>query len=85
LKICKRSSRREQKGTNNEAAAKQAENQKSITERTRATGEKLEQLSQKQDAELSEEMAREHVKRALEKQEEAEKKTGGSRKKSGAE
>jgi tetratricopeptide (TPR) repeat protein len=63
----------QQEGTS-DAAAQQAQNQKSITERTREAGEKLGKLSQKQNAELPEELAREHVKRALEKQEEAEKK-----------
>jgi len=62
----------EQEGSDSETA-QQAANQESITARTRETGEKLEQMSQDQQVEPSDEMAREHVKRAIAKQEEAQK------------
>lgn len=67
---------RQQRGeehTATEQAKQLAKNQRSITDRTMASGEKLEQLSQKPDAEPGDEIAREHVKRAVEKQQEAEK------------
>lgn len=54
-------------------AAQQAENQKAITDRTKETGEKLGQLGQGRNSQLSDEMAREHVKKAVQKQQEAEK------------
>jgi Ca-activated chloride channel family protein len=55
-------------------AGQQAERQESITEQTRETGKKLHELNRQQQGEqLSDEMAGEHVKRALENQEEAEK------------
>ncbi len=54
-------------------AAQQAERQQAITEQTRETGEKLEDLNTGKESQLSNEMAREHVKRALDKQEAAEK------------
>jgi len=52
----------------------QAENQKAITDRTRQTEEKLDQLRQEQDSQFSKEMVQEHVKKAIENQEEAAKK-----------
>ena len=67
---------RQQEGSENKETGQSeqlAENQKSITDRTREAGQKLEKMSQDKDAELSNEMAREHVKKAVEKQEEAEK------------
>ena len=54
--------------------AHQAENQRSITDRTRQTEEKLDQLRQEQNSQLSDEKVREHVKKAIENQEEAVKK-----------
>ncbi|MFC1826880.1 tetratricopeptide repeat protein [Thermodesulfobacteriota bacterium] len=44
------------------------ENQKKITERTQTLSDKLEQLNEKSDPQLSDEMAKEHIKRAIEKQ-----------------
>jgi len=67
---------RQQQGVENKGTGQTgqlAENQQSITDRTTASGEKLEQLTQDADADPADEMAREHVKRAIEKQEEAEK------------
>jgi len=63
----------QQQESKNNNAAMQAENQESITERTRETGEKLEQLNKEHAFAPSNEIAREHVKRALEQQEEAQK------------
>ncbi len=54
--------------------AQQAEDQRSITDRTRQTEEKLDHLFQKQNSQLSDEKVREHVKKAIENQEEAVKK-----------
>ena len=50
-----------------------AAKQKNITERTKSVNDKLEQLSDRPNPQLSEEIAREHVKRAIDKQEAARK------------
>jgi tetratricopeptide (TPR) repeat protein len=50
-----------------------AERQKNITERTKSVNEKLEQLDNQSPPQLSDDMAQEHVKRALDRQEAAQK------------
>jgi len=57
-----------------EQAQQLAQNQKSITGRTREAGKKLDELGQSQNTQPADEKAREHVNKAVEKQEEAEKK-----------
>ena len=68
---------REQQGVDGAGAQKAeqlADKQKSITGRTGEMDEKLERLSRPQNSELPDKMARDHVKKAIEKQVEAEKK-----------
>ena len=48
-----------------------AENQEDINERTKSLSDKLEQLNSQSSPQLSDEMAQEHVKRAIDKQESA--------------
>jgi len=59
-------------------AEQQAGHQRSITERTRRAEEKLERLRQEQNSQFSEDKVREHLNRAIAKQEEAEKKLLGN-------
>lgn len=56
-----------------EQAAQQAQNQQSITERTKEAGEEIEQLNKGRNSKHADNMARELVSRAVEKQQEAEK------------
>jgi tetratricopeptide (TPR) repeat protein len=67
-------SRKEQQSTKGDTAEQLAENQKSITGKTRETADKLQQLDQEQKTEQSGYKAREHVKKAVEQQEKALKK-----------
>ena len=73
----KRDQSRQQPGAKNERtgqAQQLAEKQKSITDRTRQAGEKLEELGQEKNSQPSDGKSREHVKKAVAKQEEAERK-----------
>lgn len=68
---------RQQEGAKGETAEQEgqlAENQEDITERTRNTGEELDELSQGKRSEESAETAQHHINKAVEKQQEAEKK-----------
>jgi tetratricopeptide (TPR) repeat protein len=68
---------RQQEGAKGETAEQEgqlAENQEDITERTRNTNEELDELSQGKRSEESAETAQHHINKAVEKQQEAEKK-----------